>query len=208
MTAMITNPPILLDLPMPIETERLVIRPPQPGDGEGLYTIIHETHDDLVRWLNWSTTLPTPQELEIESRQLWAKFILRHELRFILVEKASNRIVGRMAFPPILTKWFLPIFGISYFIGRSYQGLGYGFEGAHAITLYAFKVMNAKKVSIKCDKDNIKSRKIPERLGFELEGIERGTWQHPNTQTLTEIYNYCCFDPLNLPKLPVQWGRY
>lgn len=207
LTEMDSNFPLLLDLPLPIETEQLIIRPPQPGDGLGLHKVIHESYDELVRWLNWPPIPPTQRELEIESRQLWAKFILRQELRFILVEKTSNQIVGRMAFPPILTKWFLPIFGISYFIGRSYQGKGYGYEGAHALTLYAFKAMKAKKVTIKCDKDNVKSRGIPEALGFELEGIERGTWPHPDTHGRTEIYNYCCFDPLNLPPLPVRWGK-
>lgn len=200
------DPPILLDLPWPIETERLRIRPPQPGDGAGLFHIIEETHDDLVRWLNWPREEPSLEELEIESRELWAKFILRQELRFILIEKQSNAIVGRMAFPPVLVKWFLPIFGISYFIGRSYQGKGYGFEGAHALTVYAFEVLKAKKVIIKCEKDNVKSRRIPEKLGFALEGIECGTWTHPDAQELSEIYNYCCFDPKKLPHYPVKWA--
>lgn len=199
------KPPLLLDLPIPIETERLWIRPPQPGDGEGLYSIISDTHKDLVRWLNWSSTPPSVRDLEIESRQLWAKFITREELRFILIEKETNTIIGRMSFPPILTKWFMPIFGISYFIGAAYQGRGYGYEGAHALTLYAFEVIKAKKVIIKCERDNLKSRRIPEKLGFLLEGIERGTWTHPDAKELSEIYNYCCFSASTLPHHPVHW---
>ena len=42
--------PILLDLPMPIITPRLLLRPPQPGDGIALNAAVSETCDiDNVR---------------------------------------------------------------------------------------------------------------------------------------------------------------
>lgn len=38
--------PILLDLPMPIITPRLLLRPPQPGDGIALNAAVSESYDN------------------------------------------------------------------------------------------------------------------------------------------------------------------
>lgn len=39
-----------------------------------------------------------------------------------------------------------------------------------------FEKLNARKLEIFCDDENIASRKIPEKLGFKLEYTQRGGW--------------------------------
>lgn len=43
-------------------------------------------------------------------------------------------------------------------------------EAAKGITDYAFSELKANRVEIRCDSFNKKSRAIPEKLGFKLEG--------------------------------------
>ena len=43
-------------------------------------------------------------------------------------------------------------------------------EAAKGITDYAFSELKANRVEIRCDSLNKKSRAIPEKLGFKLEG--------------------------------------
>ena len=44
-------------------------------------------------------------------------------------------------------------------------------EAVKGITDYAFSELKANRVEIRCDSLNKKSRAIPEKLGFKLEGI-------------------------------------
>lgn len=44
-------------------------------------------------------------------------------------------------------------------------------EAVEGISNFAFRELKANRVEICCDTKNAKSRAIPERLGFSLEGI-------------------------------------
>lgn len=46
-------------------------------------------------------------------------------------------------------------------------------EAVEALTMFAVKEFGAKRVEIRCDPENIRSRRIPEKLGFILEGVLR-----------------------------------
>jgi hypothetical protein len=46
--------PVLIDLPMPISTPRLTIRPKQVGDGAITSSAVLETWEELNRWMRWA----------------------------------------------------------------------------------------------------------------------------------------------------------
>jgi ribosomal-protein-serine acetyltransferase len=46
-------------------------------------------------------------------------------------------------------------------------------ESVRAMVNYGFDELHLHRIRIKCDSLNIKSKAIPERLGFKLEGIIR-----------------------------------
>lgn len=56
--------PILLDLPMPITTPRLLLRPPQIGDGAIINAAVLETFDLLHPIMPWAQAKPTVDESE------------------------------------------------------------------------------------------------------------------------------------------------
>jgi hypothetical protein len=45
---------ILRSVPIPITTPRLILRPPQSGDGAELTRAVRETWDSLNRWMPWA----------------------------------------------------------------------------------------------------------------------------------------------------------
>jgi hypothetical protein len=47
----IEQTPYLIDVPMPIRTPRLLIRPRQTGDGAMAVAAVAETWDDLHQWM-------------------------------------------------------------------------------------------------------------------------------------------------------------
>jgi len=62
---------------------------------------------------------------------------------------------------------------IGYWLAEEYQGQGMMTRCVETICQRAFHRMDINRIQIKCACGNHRSRAIPQRLGFALEGIER-----------------------------------
>lgn len=60
---------------------------------------------------------------------------------------------------------------IGYWLGAAYQGYGLMTAACRAMTTHAFSRLSLQRVEIHCAAHNLKGRAIPERLGYELEGV-------------------------------------
>jgi ribosomal-protein-serine acetyltransferase len=63
---------------------------------------------------------------------------------------------------------------LSYWLDAAHQGQGIMTTCCRALIVHAFKAWKLNRVTIECATENARSRAIPERLGFKLEGIIRG----------------------------------
>src|SRR3982751_6679994 len=89
--------PILIDVPVPIVTPRLMLRPPQEGDG----AIIHEgkmaSWDELHRWMVWAWGRQADQKIEDDEaycRRKHALFVKREDLTLLNFERKTGRFLG------------------------------------------------------------------------------------------------------------------
>lgn len=62
---------------------------------------------------------------------------------------------------------------IGYWLKEDFQHRGIMTESVRALIKFGFSELGLNRIQIKCAPDNVKSNKIPQRLGFHLEGIER-----------------------------------
>jgi ribosomal-protein-serine acetyltransferase len=62
---------------------------------------------------------------------------------------------------------------MGYWIAANLQGRGIVTKCCRAFIDYGFDELNLNRVQINCNVENTKSRRIPERLGFQLEGVQR-----------------------------------
>lgn len=189
---------LLMNVPERMETERLVFQCPKASYGAELYDAILDGYEEKVQWLNWPPTPPSREAVEIECRQHQAEFILRQFIRYLVIEKHSNKVIGRCGFPPFQTFWSIPQFGLSYFIRQSAAGQGMGTEVAHALSLLAFQGFKAKKVEICVDAENIASKRIPEKLNFKLECQKKGGWPRLDGELAT-LLTFYIFSSADLP---------
>jgi ribosomal-protein-serine acetyltransferase len=68
---------------------------------------------------------------------------------------------------------------IGYWLGASFQGNGLITRSCRILIDHAFRNLSVNRVEIKSGTENLKSRKIPERLGFTHEGVARqAKWLH------------------------------
>ncbi|WML46523.1 GNAT family N-acetyltransferase [Neobacillus sp. PS3-40] len=161
--------PILLDFPAEFYTDRLVIRMPRPGDGKAVFNAIQVSINELKPWMSWAHKEQTEQDVEKNIREAYVKFLAREDLRHHIFLKESGEFIAASGLHRI--NWDVPKFEIGYWIDTRFCGNGYITEAVAGITHFAFHELKGKRVEIRCDSKNVKSRAIPEKLGFSLEGI-------------------------------------
>ncbi len=204
---MSTLKPILLNLPMPINTPRLLIRPPQVGDGIAVNAAIIESFDVLHEFMHWAKTKPSIDDSEEQARLAAANWLLKKNedpwLQLFIFDKNSSDFIGGTGFHHI--DWDIPSVETGYWVRSSRKHQGLMTEAVNAITQYAFKQLSVKRIAITCDASNQRSQKIPERLQYTLEATLKSHRRAPLTNELSDTLIYAKYDLHNLPKLTVDW---
>lgn len=73
--------PILLDVPLQIETDRLILRAPlQAGEGNIVHEAIKDSIRELKQWLLLFQSIPTVEETEILLRNAHIDFFEKRKL--------------------------------------------------------------------------------------------------------------------------------
>lgn len=166
-----TNELLLLEFPEQFETERLIIRAPQWGDGAAVNEAIRESINELRQWMPWALTTPTVEETEANIRRARLQFLERTDMRLHLYDKESGELLGCSGLHRI--NWKIRSFEIGYWLRTSQTGRGWMTEAVHGITRFASRQLQANRIEIRCDSRNERSRRVAERCGFTLEGILR-----------------------------------
>ena len=197
--------PVLIDVPVPIRTTRLLIRPVQTGDGAATAAAIKESWDDLHQWMVWANSLEqnTAEKQEIRARQVMASFILREEINLIGIEVETGQPVVWCGFHNL--DWSARQAETGFWVPKGSQGRGYATEATNALIRYAFKVLNLRRLGITHSAGNVASRRVIEKLGFIPEGIQRQANLLPDGR-VEDRHLYARFDSDNLPELTVQWS--
>lgn len=163
--------PILIEVPESIETERLLIAAPRPGLGPSLSVAVAESQGQLSPWMAWAQQAPSFESSEAVVRRQWAEFILRKELAFHFYDRQpqGRRLLGGIGLHGI--DWGARRFELGYWVRSGAEGKGYVSEAVTALTRMAFQDLRARRVEIRMDDGNLRSRAVAERCGFVLEGV-------------------------------------
>ncbi|MFK4289107.1 GNAT family N-acetyltransferase [Bacillus mycoides] len=161
---------ILLDVPLQIETDRLILRAPlQAGDGNVVHQAIKDSINELKQWLLLFQSIPTVEETEIILRNAHIDFLKRESFRYLIYHKDTNDFIGTASLHGI--NWKISKCEIGYWINTQFSGNGYMTEVVSELTNLGFQLLKFRRIEIRCESTNTKSRMIPEKLGFGLEGI-------------------------------------
>jgi RimJ/RimL family protein N-acetyltransferase len=196
---------ILIDVPMPIRTPRLLIRPKQAGDGAASAAAVAETWAELHRWMHWAERLDefTAAQQEVRCRHHISSFMLREEFNLLGVELTSGQPAIWCSFYDL--DWTARQCHTGFWVRKSAQGKGIATETANAMVRYAFEALGMRRVGLTHTSGNEASRRIAEKLGFASEGIQRAASLLPGGR----IADRCCyarFDSVGMPYLAVNWG--
>jgi RimJ/RimL family protein N-acetyltransferase len=157
------------NVPLRLETNRLILRCPELSDVPFDYQAIKESIKELKPWMPWATDDYTIETCEESIRNAVAKYITKEDFRMLFFDKESNRLIGSSGLHRI--DWAVPKFEIGYWCRTSETGKGYVTEVVQALSKMVLETLNAARVEIRCDDLNVKSAAVAERCGYRLEGI-------------------------------------
>lgn len=188
------RPPVLLDLPDAITTDRLVLRSPVAGDGPAVNAAILETWEVLHGTMPWARERPTVDDTEQHMRQARASYLLRTDLTMLIVRRDGDIVLGSTGLHRM--DWAVPRFEIGYWVRRSHEGQGYVTEAATALARFALRTLGAARVEIHTSHRNRRSQRVAERCGFVLEARIRNHGREVNGELRdTMIYSLTPSDP-------------
>jgi len=195
--------PILIDLPMPIETPRLRIQPRFIGEGAIINPVVNRNLEHLKVWMPWAQEIQSLEESETHCRESFTQFISREEIVLSIYRKEDDALIGSTGFHD--PNWKLRSFEIGYWIAKEYEGQGFISETVNALTRYAFEVLKARRLEIRCDEKNGRSLSVMTRVGFEVEGTLRNSGFAANGIDLRNTVITSRLDGKGLPPLDVKW---
>lgn len=173
--------PVLRPIPDQLETPRLILRCPRPGDGAQVFEGVLETLDSLRAQgasLPWAMFEPSCDASETWCREAQAKFLLRQELAYAMFLKEGDVFVGNTSLHHI--DWTLPKFELGYWCRQRFQNQGLMREAVQALSELALDTLAGVRLECLTDASNQPSRSMLERSGFALEGIMRNERRAPD----------------------------
>lgn len=134
-----------------------------------LFGLLEHNRLHLGEWLPWVERMKSVEDFErfvLLSKQKHAEGT---EASYVIVE--NEKVIGRAGLYHFNHKD--RIASIGYWICKEHEGRGIITKACRALISYGFRDLGLNRIEIKCGTGNTRSRAVPERLGFTLEGIIR-----------------------------------
>lgn len=151
-------------VPHRIETARLIIRRYERADAEALATVVPRNLDHLSRYMEWTAFEPQ----SVEQRREWIADVAAKadagEDFTMGIFLTDGTFVGGTGFHVRTDPDRL---AIGYWIDAEHEGHGLVTEASTALAMVALEIAGAGVVDISHAPSNLRSARVPQRLGFE-----------------------------------------
>ncbi len=184
--------------PGELRGQRVLLRPLDVEDAAAVWAAVEESRANLEPWLPWVRTLQSIEDERADIARMHERSSLRTDWTVGVFDRVTGRYLGGSGLHRI--RWDSRIFEIGYWIRTSEEGKGYITETVRLLTRLAFDRLGAHRVEIYVDPRNARSIRVPERLGYILEGTLRrfrtGVGSHPEDR---HVFALIRDDYLRLP---------
>jgi ribosomal-protein-serine acetyltransferase len=138
-------------------------------DAGELFDLVDGNRVHLREWLPWLDA-----NIEVAHTRDFIRTMLEQQARnegFVCAVVLEARIAGVAGYHPI--RWSNRSVEIGYWLSRKTTGKGVMTKCCRALVDHAFRALKLNRVAIPVAVENLRSRAIPERLGFTNEGVMR-----------------------------------
>jgi ribosomal-protein-serine acetyltransferase len=163
--------PLLLDIPPELNGDRLFLRSPCAGDGAITSATVRESLAELKTWMPWATDDYNEQSGEEWCRKAAADFLSRHQFQFLIFLGPEGHHIGNIG--AFKFNWDVPSCEVGYWLHTGHTNQGYMTEAVGVLLAMLRTRIHVRRVEIRSDAENLRSRRVAELAGFQLEGILR-----------------------------------
>jgi ribosomal-protein-serine acetyltransferase len=149
--------------------DKIKLSLPEMDRAEELAQVVQKNLAHLQPWMPWAVD----DYSEVSAKE-WIQRTLSEfaeDGRFNAVIMVDEKMIGAIGFHNLSTAHGSAEIG--YWIDKSYEGQGIISRCSKALIDYLFNVRGLNRIQINCNVENVRSRAVPERLGFKLEGVHR-----------------------------------
>jgi ribosomal-protein-serine acetyltransferase len=140
----------------------------EEADAERMNRIVGENREQLALWMPWAAGQTSETALAF-IRSTRQQFAGNQGFQAAIVERGA--LVGVIGFNRV--DWQNRLSELGYWIAGSSQGRGTITLAARALLDHALGVWELNRVEIRGGTQNLRSRRVAERLGFTREGVLR-----------------------------------
>lgn len=149
-------------------SDHITLRTLHPGDAEAVYEVVDRNREHLQTFMHWMTP-----EYSFESAQEFIDRAARKDaeqgLGYGIYRQDS--LIGSIGF--VEFDWKAGKTEIGYWIDKNEEGQGIVSACCRVLIEYAFSDLDLNRIEIRCSVENTRSAAIPERFGFQKEGVLR-----------------------------------
>ena len=147
-------------------SEHLSLATLELGHAEELFRLTHRNRAYLRRWLPWLDGIRVVEDTRGFIRAALAQATENNGFQAAIV--AHGCVAGVVGHHRV--DWRNRATALGYWVGEEFQGRGFVTAACRRLVTHSFDVLELHRIEIRCAVDNLRSRAIPERLGFRLEG--------------------------------------
>ncbi|MCD6063937.1 MAG: GCN5-related N-acetyltransferase [Flavipsychrobacter sp.] len=149
-----------------------------------IFELANKNREHLGKWLPWINYMHSVDFIKnfVDSSKKKAE----DKTDFAYVIVYENEVVGRIGVYNIDHQ--NKIGSIGYWMASEFEGKGLTTRACKELIKFCFTYLGLNRIEIKCGTENTRSKQIPERLGFTLEGIIR-EGEHVNDRFI-DLYSF------------------
>jgi RimJ/RimL family protein N-acetyltransferase len=157
--------------PLRIESERLILRAPEPGDAPAWFGLVERSRANLEAWMPSFRHIRSIDDAIEWIRRSSAAANDRGSYDLFAFERATGALIGTGCLHGFVSK--VPATEVDWLVDASRRGEGFATEIGSLQAQFAFQAWNANRVEVWTEPRNIASVRTAERIGFIREGTMR-----------------------------------
>lgn len=133
------------------------------------FALVEKNYERLSAWCPWLGEVETVEKTKLFITGKLQRFADGNGFTAGLFEQGS--LIGVVALEYV--DWTNKVTEIGYWLDAGAEGRGLIAKACPLLIDYAFGELKVNRIQIRCASENLRSRAIPEKLGFREEGLVR-----------------------------------
>ncbi len=140
----------------------------QQHQAEEIFELIDANRAHLREWLLWVDKRKSAEDM-VPVIKYWLENLANNQ-GFDVAIRYDSSLVGMIG---VQFDWGNRTANIGYFLSKDCEGKGIITTSLKSLIHELFHSYSMNRIEIQCAANNVKSQRVPERLGFKTEGIKR-----------------------------------